>query len=519
MKKSAFRTLLAIAAAGLLLASCKDENDDGNTSKTTYEFSVGADDNPIAAPAEGKVYTLRVTSTKTAQAGTSAVAYEVVSSPEWAPAGIEQTALVITVAPNSSTEARNPDKIVLRQEESDLELEITVEQAGFAYALSLDAAYKTDRCKVLTITPAVTGFDANPVYAWTVQGPGEGNPVEAGSDRTLSFIRLATGDYQVALTVTDDSGIRMSASTTVTVTTETEAYSPYLSEVLEYRPALLNDKGLQFGPVDTYTTALEKVSTALKGKAFSQSDQGVCVGSFGSYIVFRFDHTVMNASGVRDFRIGSFATKTSYPAQGVVWVAFDRNGNGQPDADEWYEIAGSEYGKTTTRTGLKVVYTRPGDLAPDEQVEEWALCTINDTEKNNYCYALPPWGGSSYTNWPAYLAKSDEGAQLTYTDVVMLPPLATAPSSPSGYPTAATRWYDYGYVCNSDPTDVAGSSFDIDWAVDRKGAKVHLPGVDFVKVQSATLQDMGYWYGPSCLMINSATDLHIDGSDPVPTVE
>ena len=53
MKKFTFRSLLAIAAAGVLFTACKDENDDGNTSKTTYEFSVKAEDNPFIAPADG----------------------------------------------------------------------------------------------------------------------------------------------------------------------------------------------------------------------------------------------------------------------------------------------------------------------------------------------------------------------------------------------------------------------------------------------------------------------------------
>ena len=64
MKKFTFRSLLAIAAAGVLFTACKDENDDGNTSKTTYEFSVKAEDNPISAPADGKTYTILVTSPK-----------------------------------------------------------------------------------------------------------------------------------------------------------------------------------------------------------------------------------------------------------------------------------------------------------------------------------------------------------------------------------------------------------------------------------------------------------------------
>ena len=511
MKKFTFRTLLAVAAASVLLTACKDENDDGNTSKTTYEFSVKAEDNPIDVPADGKTYTSLVTSTKMAQAGTSAVAYEVVSSPEWAPAELEQTALVITVAKNSSTEAREPGKVVLKQDESDKTLEITVNQAGFSNSMSLEAAYSTDRCKVLLIEPAITGFDQNPVYEWTVKGPGDAEAAEAGTDKTLSFIELETGDYTISLTVTDDSGITETKSATVTVTTEATAYSPCISEVFEYRPALLNDKGLRFGPNDTYTSALQSVSQGLSGKEYSELNQGVNLGSFGGFIVFGFDHTVMNVKGLRDFRIGSPLSKTGYPGQGVVYVSFDANNNGKAD-DEWYEIAGSEYGKTGERRDLKIVYTRPADLAPTEATEGWAAYAINESETGAYCYAKAMWG-TVVSYWPEWLKESAEGAALTYTGCTMLPPLAKAPEDPSGWPTATTRWYDYGYACNSDPKDETGSSFDIDWARDKDGNKVNLPGVDFVKVQNATLQDLGFGYGPSCVQINCAIDLHLKGTE------
>ena len=331
MKKFTFRSLLAIAAAGVLFTACKDENDDGNTSKTTYEFSVKAEDNPISAPADGKTYTILVTSTKTAQAGTSAVAYEVVSSPEWAPAELEQTALVITVAKNSSTEAREPGKVVLKQDESDKTLEITINQAGFSNSMSLDATYSTDRCKVLVIEPTITGFDQNPVYKWTVKGPNDAEAAEAGTDKTLSFIQLETGDYTISLTISDDSGITETKSATVTVTTEATAYSHYISEVLEYNPAITNGKGLAFSTIDTPSTVLASVNTKLVDKPFDKNDLGVNLGSFGGSIVFRFDHTVMNVNGLRDFRIGSYATKGAYPAQGVVYVSSDANGNGKAD--------------------------------------------------------------------------------------------------------------------------------------------------------------------------------------------
>ena len=71
----------------------------------------------------------------------------------------------------------------------------------------------------------------------------------------------------------------------------------------------------------------------------------------------------------------------------------------------------------------------------------------------------------------------------------------------------------YGYVCNSDPTDETGSSFDIGWARDKEGNKVNLPGIDFVKIQNATLQDLGYGYGPACVLFNCAIDLHLAGKE------
>ena len=93
-------------------------------------------------------------------------------------------------------------------------------------------------------------------------------------------------------------------------------------------------------------------------------------------------------------------------------------------------------------------------------------------------------------------------------------PLAKAPEDlTNGWPTQASRWYDYGYVCNSDPTDETGSSFDIGWARDKEGNKVNLPGIDFVKIQNATLQDLGYGYGPACVLFNCAIDLHLAGKE------
>ncbi len=47
----------------------------------------------------------------------------------------------------------------------------------------------------------------------------------------------------------------------------------------------------------------------------------------------------------------------------------------------------------------------------------------------------------------------------------------------------------------------------------KKGTKLICRAVDFVKIQNATLQDLGYVYGPACVQFNCAIDLHLKGTE------
>ena len=502
MRHSTIKTLLIMAAVCPCFVACDDDKEP----KVTYEFSVKAEDSAIAAPAEGCSRTILVTSTKTAGSSTTNVAYEVKSAPEWAPATIEQTALVINVAQNSTTQTRDPGSVTILQAESGIELTINITQAGYEYSMSLAGSYTTPRCKVLSIVPEITGFDKNPVFAWTVKGPDDSEATAAGNGNTLNFIKLETGEYEVSLTVTDDSGISMSSSSKVNVETEKEAYSPFLSEILDLELAPYSAVGVNnpFGKTDTKKSAMEKAREKLN-KDFSASNTGIALGPLGGYIVFRFDHTVMNVSDLRDFRIGSFASKTSYPAPGVVFVAFDANQNGQPDEDEWYEIAGSEYGKTTTLSNLTVTYNRPDNflttVSMGKEVNDYITYTINGVPGALSSGSMP----NTIPSWSFWLREGDEGKTITFTGVTQLP----SNTQMNGMFPGATQWYDYGYVSNSDPKDEVNSSFDIDWAVDKDGKPVHLPGVDFIKVQTATMMDAGGWYGALKTSLNCAIDLHL----------
>lgn len=76
--------------------------------------------------------------------------------------------------------------------------------------------------------------------------------------------------------------------------------------------------------------------------------------------------------------------------------------------------------------------------------------------------------------------------------------------------------YRYGYVDNFPNLD-ARSAIDIDWAVDKNGNKVHLPGIDFVKVYNGVDKENG-WLGEASTEVAGGQDLHMLGED-VDTIE
>ena len=61
------------------------------------------------------------------------------------------------------------------------------------------------------------------------------------------------------------------------------------------------------------------------------------------------------------------------------------------------------------------------------------------------------------------------------------------------------------------------TDMQIDWAIDAKGNKVHLPGIDFVKVYNGLNQQCG-WLGETSTEVMGAIDLHLKGIN-IPTRE
>lgn len=488
------------------LISCDDDKTDGNTEDPNYVFTVAEQDKTITSKAIGETKLITVKSTKNG----SSVTYEVQSHPDWAEATVDLTGLTIKFKENTLKE-QFTGEIVLKQSETSTLLTLNVVLEAVTASVTLEANYTTPRLKTLVLTPEVSGYSDNTLYLWEMKVDGQKN-VALGTSKNLSFIKMEPGTYNLRFSLTDGN-LTDGAETTVTITQEATAYSPYLSKVIEYKPAPMRaSHGLAFSEQNgkTTTIALQSVEDRIKGIDFDKLNPGVNLGSLGGYIVFKFDHTVMNIEGRRDFRIGSFAAKTTYPAPGVVYVAFDANGNGKPDEDEWYELAGSEYGKTTNRY-VKVVYNRPETIVinPTSNIEDYTKYSINGAETGAFPTGMM---APAVPQWPVWLQESTEGEKITFENVAMI----ESNTPMNGMYPGSTAWYDYGYA-NNNGTDQTQSSFDINWAVDKNGKAVRLPGIDFVKVQTATLQYLGNFYGPASTLINSAVDLHLKNI-VVPTI-
>ena len=127
--------------------------------------------------------------------------------------------------------------------------------------------------------------------------------------------------------------------------------SPYIAKVWEYCPAPSQfvHEYPEYEAGDTQDDMRLKAEEQIADNA-----QGmISLGGWDGYVVFSFDHPVVNVDGKADFvvegnafyadkSIGASSGGSAEP--GIVIVSYDANGNGKLD-DVWYELAGSEYTK------------------------------------------------------------------------------------------------------------------------------------------------------------------------------
>lgn len=367
----------------------------------------------------------------------------------------------------------------------------------------LDSYYYIERMRKLKLSPAYTGNS----YRWTVK-------TESGADSLLSvdreyvFLAQHEGTYDITFEL-DDGGRGYKQSFPITVLHEETEYSPYTASVYEYRPA----PGQFVNTIPEYEPGDDEEAMRRKAEDYLKNDYQISLGAYGGYVTFAFDHTVINVPGEYDFYIkgnsfysdipGYFEQRGGSCEPGIVMVAFDRNMNGRPDDDEWYELAGSEYYKPSTLKNYRITYSRPDNHTPVPDV------TGQITDKEYI-----PWTDSEGER--GYVAKNMYHAQSYYPEWIKdeemtfegtrLPQNGVDVSGRGSYYVLYS--YPWGYADNHPNDSTALNSFDIGWAVDKNGEKVNLPGADFIRVYTGVNQYCG-WVGETSTEISRARDLHI----------
>ncbi|MDE6754268.1 MAG: cell surface protein [Muribaculaceae bacterium] len=372
--------------------------------------------------------------------------------------------------------------------------------------LGIDDVYYIPRMSKLPLESALTGKE----YLWKVNGE------EVSTEKSYIFLAKDEGIYNLSFDIIDEN-TPYHFDFTITVLHEEVEYSPYISKVFEYCPApgqFVNEMP-RYEEGDSYEDILKKAEESISGT----NDIMITLGGFGGYVTFGFDHTVINVPGEKDFRIWGNAfyellnpeDRGGSAEPGIVSVSYDTNCNGLPD-DEWYELAGSEYHKPSTLHNYTITYNRPDSNQIPEEDDSGFLDNIK------YIPWKDSFGETGYISknifhsqsyFPLWLYKDE----ISFTGTCLSPNGIDLSGAGTYYVLYA---YDWGYVDNH-PNDYSDlNSFDISWAVDKKGIPVYLPGVDFIRVYTGLNQYCG-WLGETSTELSRAQDLHLEISGvPLP---
>ncbi|MCG2615074.1 hypothetical protein LZZ85_12315 [Terrimonas sp. NA20] len=384
---------------------------------------------------------------------------------------------------------------------------------------------------VTTMTNTILKVEASQKFAnltdvkWEVLNP-PSELFRLSDNRTSSalFASVSLGTYQLKV-----SSGGLVDTILVTVRQPDKPYSPYIAKVFDYLPApgqFVNELP-KFNAGDTYETMITKVSNDLVGEQTNM----ITLGGWGGYVVVGFDHTIVNVAGRRDFRIeGNAFGAAANPRPnapfggscepGVVMVAYDKNKNGKPDEDEWYEIRGSAsfsaqqepWYSLAVAKGIDVRTFRGYEMTYHRPASEIATGgPQNHIAIPNYIRWTDNQGQDGYkikntfhaqTYYPGWISED----KITYKGIRLARNGVDESSGGSYYVLYGFR---YGYVDNY-PNAHDNSGIDIDWAIDKDGNRVTLPGIDFVKVYNGIDQENG-WLGEASTEIGRGEDLHVAG--------
>lgn len=367
-------------------------------------------------------------------------------------------------------------------------------------------------------------------YEWKVDGE------VVSADKNLAYTFPSAGTYSVELKVSQaQAGYTYQFQVNVVlddnITPAPTEATPYITQVFDFMPAVgqFTNELPKYEEGDTRESMNAKVLAAIGNNAKGM----ISLGGFGGYVTVGFDHTIENKAGLRDFRVlgnAFYAAANPNPdapaggscEPGVIMVAYDQNKNGKPDDNEWYEIAGSAHNDPTGEPwynmavengndvnlyrNYEITYYRPAEEPTTPEGKEKYIRWEDNQGNSGYKVK------NGFHNQP-YFPQWFEGDKLTLRGTC-LPQNGIDESGQGNY--YVLYKFRYGYVDNE--TNVKDdSAIDIDWAVNAKGQKVRLPGVDFIKIYCGVNQENG-WLGECSTEVMGVDDLHLQGTE-IPTLE
>lgn len=412
--------------------------------------------------------------------------------------------LLGTLFTSCDKEDTPPAPYVLQKED----ISVNVPDGGF-----------TVQCNQLLKVMVTSVSDEGVSYQWFID-----NELVAQT-KNLEHMFEKGGEYDLTL-VANQSPIELKYNFKVNVkfgeiVIPPEGATAYITKIFDYMPAVgqFTNKLPLYENGNTQEQMNEKVLAAIGNNKKGM----ITLGGFGGYVVMGFDHTIMNVAGKRDFRVlgnAFYADANPNPnapeggscEPGVIMVAYDANKNGIPDDNEWYEIAGSAHEDHTKELwysmavangnnvnlyrNYEITYHKPES---EPAKEDWGTYIRWEDNKGNSGYKVK----NQFHN-QCYYPLWATGNKISFKGTC-LPQNGIDESGMGNY--FVLYKFQYGYVDNEVNTK-DDAAIDIDWAVNEKGQKVHLPGVDFIKVYTGVNQENG-WLGECSTEIMGAEDLHI----------
>ena len=253
--------------------------------------------------------------------------------------------------------------------------------------------------------------------------------------------------------------------------------SPYVTQVFDY----------QYG-VGQHASNIPS-SQEMKNNFLGTDPGFVYLGGWGGYIVAGFDHDVENLPG---YDLGVFTQPSLGSEPAVVFVMDDTNRNGKPD-DTWYELSGSETGKTYTPgdgyiKNYSLTYYKPSSLEANIPWED---------NQGNSGFLVPGFPAGSFSSswwWPSY---GDSTTAITFTGVR----LPQNKNLNNGIWLDIPGRFSWGYGENYEGNDLIylpfglserqANRFDISDGLDYSGAPVELGKIRFIKIQSGVFLQAG----------------------------